>query len=98
MPPIRLSDSELDAVMAAARPLAVERRDALLQAVVGALQGVSRGRPRRRPSGLRRNPTGVLRPAAACSGRAWPRCEISLSLAATRATPLSTHGRSFGGI
>jgi hypothetical protein len=41
MPPIRLSDSELDAVMAAARPLAVERRDAFLQAVAGALQGCS---------------------------------------------------------
>jgi hypothetical protein len=39
MPPIRLSDSELDAVMAAARPLAVDRRDAFLQAVAGALQG-----------------------------------------------------------
>jgi hypothetical protein len=39
MPPIHLSDSELDAVMAAARPLAVERRDAFLQAVAGALRG-----------------------------------------------------------
>ena len=39
MPPIRLSDSELDAVMAAARPLAVERRDAFLQAVAAALHG-----------------------------------------------------------
>jgi hypothetical protein len=39
MPPIRLSDVELDAVMAAARPLPVERRDAFLQAVAGALQG-----------------------------------------------------------
>jgi hypothetical protein len=39
MPPIRLSDSELDAVIAAARPLPVERRDACLQAVAGALQG-----------------------------------------------------------
>ena len=38
MPPIRLSDSELDAVMSAARPLAVERRDAFLQQVAGALQ------------------------------------------------------------
>jgi hypothetical protein len=37
MPPIRLSDSELDAVMAAARPLAVERRDAFLQQVADAL-------------------------------------------------------------
>jgi hypothetical protein len=36
---LRLSDSELDAVMAAARPLPVERRDAFLQAVAGALQG-----------------------------------------------------------
>jgi hypothetical protein len=39
MPPIRLSDSELDAVMAAARPLAVERRDAFLQAVAALLSG-----------------------------------------------------------
>jgi hypothetical protein len=39
MPLIRLSDSELDAVFAAARPLPVERRDAFLQAVAGALQG-----------------------------------------------------------
>jgi hypothetical protein len=39
MPPIRLFDSEFDAVMAAARPLPVERRDAFLQAVAGALQG-----------------------------------------------------------
>jgi hypothetical protein len=39
MPPVRLSDSELDAVMAAARPLPVERRDAFLQAVASALQG-----------------------------------------------------------
>jgi len=39
MPPIRLSDSELDAVMSAARPLAVERRDEFLQAVANALQG-----------------------------------------------------------
>jgi hypothetical protein len=31
--PIRLSDSELDAVMAAARPIAVERRDAFLQEI-----------------------------------------------------------------
>jgi hypothetical protein len=39
MPPIRLSDSELDAVMAAARPLPVERRDAFLQAVAAELRG-----------------------------------------------------------
>ena len=39
MPPIRLSDSELDAVMAAARPLAVERRDAFLQEVATLLRG-----------------------------------------------------------
>jgi hypothetical protein len=39
MPPICLSDSELDAVLAAARPLPVERRDAFLQAVAGALHG-----------------------------------------------------------
>jgi hypothetical protein len=38
MPPIHLSDSELDAVMAAARPLPVERRDAFLQSVANSLQ------------------------------------------------------------
>jgi hypothetical protein len=37
--PIRLTDSELDAVMAAARPIAVGRRDAFLQRVASALQG-----------------------------------------------------------
>ena len=35
--PLRLSDDELDAVMAAARPLAVERRNAFLQDVATAL-------------------------------------------------------------
>jgi hypothetical protein len=38
MPPIRLSDSELDAVMAAARPIAIDRRDAFLQQVASSLQ------------------------------------------------------------
>jgi len=37
MPPIRLTDSELDSIMSAAQPLAVERRDAFLQQT-GALQ------------------------------------------------------------
>ena len=37
MPPIRLSDSELDAVMAAARPLPVHLRDPFLHAVAHAL-------------------------------------------------------------
>jgi hypothetical protein len=36
--PLRLTDSELDAVMAAARPIAVERRDAFLQQVAVTLQ------------------------------------------------------------
>jgi hypothetical protein len=36
--PIKLSDNELDAVMAAARPLPVEMRDAFLQAVARALR------------------------------------------------------------
>jgi hypothetical protein len=39
MPPIRLTDSELDAVMAAARPIPIERRDAFLQQVAVTLQG-----------------------------------------------------------
>jgi hypothetical protein len=37
MPPIRLSDDELSAVMAAARPLDVAVRDAFLQRVAGEL-------------------------------------------------------------
>jgi hypothetical protein len=41
MPPIRLSDSELAAVMAAARPIAVSRRDAFLQQVASALASCS---------------------------------------------------------
>jgi hypothetical protein len=39
MPPLRLSDSELAAVMAAARPLDVDVRDAFLQSVAAALAG-----------------------------------------------------------
>lgn len=41
MPPIKLTDAELDAVLAAARPLDVRVRDAFLQAVADALQGYS---------------------------------------------------------
>jgi hypothetical protein len=37
--PIRLTDSELDAVMAAARPIAIGRRDAFLKAVASRLAG-----------------------------------------------------------
>jgi hypothetical protein len=36
--PIALSDSELDAVMTACQPLAVERRDAFLQEIASALR------------------------------------------------------------
>jgi hypothetical protein len=36
--PVRLTDDELSTVMAAARPLPVERRDAFLQQVAAALQ------------------------------------------------------------
>ena len=38
MPPIRLSDDELDSVLAAARPIAIERRDAFLQHVAAELR------------------------------------------------------------
>jgi hypothetical protein len=38
MSPIRLTDAELEAVMAAARSIAVNRRDAFLQQVASALQ------------------------------------------------------------
>ena len=37
--PVHLSDSELDAVMAAAQPLEPSRRDAFLQQVAAQLQG-----------------------------------------------------------
>ena len=36
--PLRLTDAELDAVFAAARPLAVNRRDDFLQAVAASLR------------------------------------------------------------
>jgi hypothetical protein len=39
MPPLRLSDAELSAVMAAAQPLAPHLRDAFLQDVAAALAG-----------------------------------------------------------
>jgi hypothetical protein len=38
MPPIRLSDSELDSIMTAAQPLAPEHRSAFLQSVAASLQ------------------------------------------------------------
>jgi hypothetical protein len=38
MPPLRLSDDELDAVFAACRPLDPDLRDPFLQAVAHALQ------------------------------------------------------------
>jgi hypothetical protein len=39
MPPVKLSDAELDAVLQAARPLPLELRDPFLQAVAHALAG-----------------------------------------------------------
>jgi hypothetical protein len=39
MSPLKLTDAELDAVLAAARPLPVHVRDGFLQAVAVALQG-----------------------------------------------------------
>jgi hypothetical protein len=41
MPPIRLTDDELSAVLAAARPLDVRMRDPFLRAVAHELQGCS---------------------------------------------------------
>jgi hypothetical protein len=43
MAPIRLTDAQLDAVLAAARPLAVGDRDQFLQDVARALQGQDLG-------------------------------------------------------
>ena len=42
---IRLSDTELDAVFAAAQPIAIDRRDAFLKAVAHALQGCAEPGP-----------------------------------------------------
>ena len=39
MPPIKLTDDELDAVMSAARPLPIDLRDAFLHAVAHELAG-----------------------------------------------------------
>ena len=39
MPPLKLSDAELDAVLVAARPIPVERRDGFLQDVAALLRG-----------------------------------------------------------
>jgi hypothetical protein len=39
MPPVKLSDSELDAVVAAARPLPIDLRDRFLHAVAHELSG-----------------------------------------------------------
>jgi hypothetical protein len=38
MSPLKLSDQELDSILAAARPIAVDRRDAFLQRVAELLQ------------------------------------------------------------
>jgi hypothetical protein len=41
MPPLRLTDSQITAIFAAARPLAVQDRDPFLQDVAAALQGIA---------------------------------------------------------
>jgi hypothetical protein len=41
MPPLRLTDSQITAIFAAARPLAVASRDAFLLDLAAALQGIS---------------------------------------------------------
>jgi len=60
--PIRLSDSELDAVMSAARPLDPDLRDPFLRAA-NALAGPGRDRSRRGRPCLQRTAKAVL-PAA----------------------------------
>jgi hypothetical protein len=40
MPPLRLTDSQITAILAAARPLAVRDRDAFLLDLAAALQGI----------------------------------------------------------
>jgi hypothetical protein len=40
MPPLRLTDSQITAIFAAARPLAVQDRDPFLQEIAGLLQGI----------------------------------------------------------
>ena len=41
MPPLRLTDSQITHIFAAARPLAVQNRDAFLQEVAAALAGIA---------------------------------------------------------
>lgn len=66
--PIRLTDAELDAVMAAARPLALNVRDAFLQHVADALAGRSptavsgKRRPIVHSGGSARNPASMCWP------------------------------------
>jgi hypothetical protein len=64
MAPIRLTDEQLDAIFRAARPLRVEDRDAFLQEVARALQGLSRSRRRRRVPRDRRGAAATPRSAA----------------------------------
>jgi hypothetical protein len=59
MAPIRLTDSQLDAVLAAARPLDVGNRDAFLQAIVDALQ---------EPGEQHDLPVGKLQRIVMCAG------------------------------
>jgi hypothetical protein len=40
MPPLKLTDSQITAIFAAARPLAVQDRDPFLQEVAGLLAGI----------------------------------------------------------
>jgi len=68
LPMIRLSDSELTAVMAAARPIDVSRRDAFLQRVADELGRCNQLGPGCRTPRVRFGAARVFRPAGFVGG------------------------------
>src|SRR5262245_18726082 len=76
MPPIRLSDAEVDAVKFAARPMPVDRRDAFLQEVASELQRCGESGPRGRLQSLPRATASVFRSAGLGS---WDDDEVRLN-------------------
>lgn len=77
MPPIRLSDDELDAVFAAARPINPDLRDPFLRAVAHALQQDCAGeigarvRQNFAPAGSAESARGILGSGNDCILREW---------------------------
>jgi hypothetical protein len=66
--PIALTDAELTAIMVAAQPIPVDRRDAFLQKVASTLRESAEVGPGTVHRGDRPGAVGILRPAAARVG------------------------------